>query len=125
MARTLHDEAIVIDGTCPLLRRREFVDWDKAGRVTACPPTVGRPTRAPETLRHLAGWHRMLRRRDDLRLVRRAADIEAAKREKRLGLIFHFQGADPVESDLDLVEAYAELGLRMVQLTYNVRNRVG
>jgi membrane dipeptidase len=57
--------------------------------------------------------------------VTAAADIETAKREHRLGLIFHFQGADPIENDLDLVEAYHALGVRMVQLTYNVRNRVG
>jgi membrane dipeptidase len=124
-AGELHRSSIVIDGTCPLLRRREFVDWYIAGGATACAPTVGGPTGALETLRNLAGWHGMLRQRPDLISIRQAADIDTAKRDARLGLVFHFQGADPIENDLDLVEAYAALGVRMVQLTYNVRNRVG
>jgi membrane dipeptidase len=124
-ALELHRSAIVIDGTCPLLRRREFVDWYIEGGVTACAPTVGGPTSALKTLRNLAGWHRMLRQRADLMLVRDAADFETAKRTRRFGLVFHFQGADPIENDLDLVEAYGAMGVRMVQLTYNVRNRVG
>lgn len=121
----LHAESIVIDGTCPLLRRREFVDWYIEGGVTACCPTVGSTAPAEETLRNLGAWHRFIASRKDLMHVGTAADIERAKAEKRLGLIFHFQGADPIENDLDLVEAYGALGLRMVQLTYNVRNRVG
>jgi len=126
MATTdLHTEAIVIDGTCPLLRRREFVDWYIEGGVTACCPTVGSTAPAEETLRNLGAWHRFIASRADLLRVDGAADIGRAKAERRLGLIFHFQGADPIENDLNLVEAYHALGVRMVQLTYNVRNRVG
>ena len=36
---------------------------------------------------------------DGLLLVRRAADIEEAKRSGRIGIIIHFQGADPIEDD--------------------------
>ena len=121
----IHATSIVIDGTCPLLRRREFVDWYIEGGVTACCPTVGSTAPAEETLRNLGAWHRFIGARADLMLVREAADIEAAKSRAKLGLIFHFQGADPIENDLNLVEAYHALGVRMIQLTYNVRNRVG
>ena len=121
----LHAAAIVIDGTCPLLRRREFVDWYIEGGATACCPTVGSTAPAAETLRNLGAWRRFIAAREDLMLVGAAADIGRAKAARRLGLIFHFQGADPIENDLNLVEAYRALGVRMVQLTYNVRNRVG
>jgi len=121
----IHTSSIVIDGTCPLLRRREFVDWYIEGGVTACCPTVGSTAPAEETLRNLGAWRRFIASRDDLRLVSAAADIESAKAGRKLGLVFHFQGTDPIENDLNLVEAYHALGVRMVQLTYNVRNRVG
>jgi membrane dipeptidase len=121
----LHRAAIVIDGTCPLLRRREFVDWYIEGGATACMPTVGSTANAGETLRNLGAWHRYIAARPDLMLVERPDDVMRAKQAGRLGLVFHFQGADPIENDLDLVEAYRALGVRMVQLTYNVRNRVG
>ena len=125
MDHDLHQSSIVIDGTCPLLRRREFVDWYIEGGVTACCPTVGSTAPAEETLRNLGAWHRFIAARNDLALVRDTGDIARAKNERKLGLIFHFQGADPIENDLDLVEAYHAIGVRMVQLTYNVRNRVG
>ncbi len=121
----LHKSSIVIDGTCPLLRRREFVDWYIEGGVTACCPTVGSTAPAEETLRNLGAWKRFIGSRADLLQVFTTSDIERAKTEGKLGLIFHFQGADPIEGDLNLVEAYQALGVRMVQLTYNVRNRVG
>jgi len=124
-AAALHRASIVIDAACPLLRRSEFVDWYIEGGVTACAPTVGSTAPAEETLRNLGAWHRLIGSRRDLLLVRKTDDIDRAKRESRLGLIFHFQGADPIEGDLNLVEAYRALGVRVVQLTYNVRNRVG
>ena len=124
-AATLHGDAIVIDGTCPLLRRKEFVDWYREGGVTACAPTVGSTGSAEETLRNLGSWQRLIAARPELLLVERAAQVREAKRDGRLGLVFHFQGADPIENDLDLVEAYRALGVRMVQLAYNIRNRVG
>ncbi|MCC6533149.1 MAG: dipeptidase [Burkholderiales bacterium] len=124
-AAQLHQASIVIDGTCPLLRRREFVDWYIEGGVTTCCPTVGSTAGAGETLRNLGAWKRFIGARADLTQVFVAADIERAKADRKLGLVFHFQGADPIENDLDLVEAYHALGVRMVQLTYNVRNRVG
>src|SRR4051812_39473194 len=112
----LHESSIVVDGTCPLLRRREFVDWYIEGGVTACCPTVGSTASAEETLRNLGAWKRFIASRSDLTQVFSADHVKRAKASGRLGLIFHFQGADPIENDLNLVEAYHGLGVRMVQL---------
>ncbi|WP_352610031.1 membrane dipeptidase [Mesorhizobium opportunistum] len=38
----------------------------------------------------------------------------------RWGSLFHFQGTGSFEVDLNLVEAFQTLGVRMVQLTYNI-----
>ncbi len=122
---SLYRDAIVIDATCPLLHEKRFVDLYRQGGVTALCPTVGATGGAGETFKALAGWLAFARERDDLLLVRRAADIDEAKRSGRLGIILHFQGADPVEDDLALLDGYHALGLRMLQLTYNVKNRVG
>jgi membrane dipeptidase len=124
-ASNLYRDAISIDACCPLLRTRPFVDWFLQGGITAAAPTVGGTDNAETTLRTLGGWHRFIREHGKLRHVLKAADIPAAKAAGELGLIFHFQGTDPIEDDLDLVEAYAVLGVRVVQLCYNVKNRVG
>jgi membrane dipeptidase len=57
--------------------------------------------------------------------VRTAADIAAAKRSGRTGLIYGFQDAVAFETGLDRLDALHRLGLRVVQPTYNRRNLLG
>jgi len=121
----LHGQSIVIDAVCPLLNAPQYIDWYRAGGVTALAPTVGSTGNTANTLRRLAPWVRLLRERADLALIRRADDIETVKRDGRLGVYFHLQGTDPIEDNLDLIDVYKSLGVGIIQLTYNVRNRVG
>ncbi len=121
----LHDDAVIIDGTCPLLRKPAFIDWFKDGGYTAVAPTVGLGCDAAGAIRELGGWHRLIGSRDDLLLVRNGSDIDRAKAEGRLGIIFHFQGTSPIENDLRCLDAYKALGVSMVMLTYNQKNLVG
>jgi membrane dipeptidase len=116
---------LVIDGACPLACDPAELRRYREGGVTVCMPTVGGREGAGETLATLARMHRALRSRDDLLLVRGPADVRAAQRTGRLGLLFHLQGGDPFERDVGLVEGFRALGVRMVQLCYNVRNRIG
>ena len=122
----VHREAIVIDATCPLANRMEFLeDWVRGG-ATAITPSVEASNGVEGAMRSIAGWHKRIEaHRDRFSQVMCAADIEAAKSQGRLGIIFHFQNTDPVDDDLDLLPVYARLGVRMVQLTYNRKNRVG
>jgi membrane dipeptidase len=125
-AQRVHHDAIVIDATCPLLNSHpHLVDWWIEGGVTAAAPTVGGFDGAGPTLRNLARWNRLIERDDRLTLIRSAADIEAAKRAGQFGIIYHFQGTAPIEDDLDLIPLYKQLGVGIVQLAYNVKNRVG
>jgi membrane dipeptidase len=124
VAATLHADSIVIDAVCPLGTDPAYIDWYREGGVTAYAPSVGGTENARTTLNMLARWHRLLGQREDLLLVRRARDIEAAKSSGRLGIYLHFQGTDPIEDDLDLLHVYKALGVGVIQLTYNVRNRV-
>lgn len=62
---------------------------------------------------------------DELRLVLKAADIEAAYGDGARGVIFDFQETMPFGTDLDRIDTFYNLGLRVVQLTYNLRNLVG
>jgi membrane dipeptidase len=78
------------------------------------------------TIRNIAYWNAQLAAHADvLLLVRTTADIAAAKRSQRLGLIFGFQDATPIAEDLERVATFGELGVRVFQLTYNRRNLVG
>ncbi|ETX07486.1 MAG: hypothetical protein ETSY2_10955 [Candidatus Entotheonella gemina] len=122
----LHRDAIVIDMTCPLARMTRYVDWWREGEATAIAPTItGMSGNARTGFSQIGGWHRYVRERDDALIVYRAADIERAHWEAKLGLILHCQGTALIEDDLDLIDAYYAAGLRVVQLCYNRKNLVG
>jgi membrane dipeptidase len=93
--------------------------------VTCVAPTVTTGENPGEAVKALGRWLRLLSTRPDLLHVRSASDIRQAEAHGKLGILFHFQGTAPFEADFDLVEAYQTLGLRMVMLTYNVKNLVG
>lgn len=60
----------------------------------------------------------------ELMLVRCAADIERVHRENKHGLIFDFQDTVAFGTDLSRIEIFYNLGLRVVQLSKNLRNLV-
>ena len=122
----LHDDAIIIDATCPLMESRDHIRWYLEGGMTAAAPTVEGRADADSALKAIAAWLQYIsERRDDLVLVKGTGDIASAKATGKLGIILHFQGADPLEGDLNLVNAFKQLGVGMIQLTYNVKNRLG
>src|SRR5579885_3691124 len=106
-AAKLHADSIVIDAVCPLVMDDpQYLDWYREGGVTVLAPTIASTESARETLNRLASWHRLLDERDDLMLVRQASDVERAKQIGRLGIYLHFQGTDPIEDNLDLINIY-------------------
>jgi membrane dipeptidase len=123
--RRLHADSLVIDGVCPLVEDPQYLDWYREGGVTVLSPTVASTESARATFSRIAAWHRLLMQRVDLQLVHKARDVELAKQSGRLGIYFHLQGADPIEDNLDFVLLYKALGVGVIQLTYNVKNRVG
>lgn len=51
--------------------------------------------------------------------VRIPADMERAKREGKLGLIFSFESADMFGGEVQRIELFRNLGVRVMQLSYN------
>lgn len=119
-----HENLLVIDALV------FFSDGDatplKEGNVAAVNLTVVEPLANIEaTIDATALWLRRVNAAgSQWRLVRQVADIEAAKQEGRVGLIMGWQNADPFGNNLDRVRLFHDLGLRVVQLTYNQANLV-
>jgi membrane dipeptidase len=63
--------------------------------------------------------------RDYLLKATSVADIDRARKENRLALMYYFQNSTPIEDDLDKIDFFYNLGIKSMQLTYNVRNLVG
>ncbi|QDH68867.1 dipeptidase [Marilutibacter alkalisoli] len=62
---------------------------------------------------------------DHLSLVRRHDDLVQARASRRLGVIFGFQGTEPLGEDVDRIPLFRDMGVRVIQLTHNRRNLVG
>jgi membrane dipeptidase len=62
---------------------------------------------------------------DALTLVETANDIPRAHRERKLGIIMRFQGAEPLGEDVERIATFRALGVRVIQLTHNRRNLLG
>lgn len=58
-------------------------------------------------------------------LVKSVDDILTAKKMNKLAISFMFQGTNPLAKDLNMVDAYYQLGVRSMILAYNVRNAIG
>ena len=79
-----------------------------------------------ETVRTIGRWEARLRSRPgDLTKVLTAADILRARRERKIGIIYGFQNAAMLGDDADRVAIFDDLGVRVIQLTYNIANALG
>ncbi len=79
--------------------------------------------RSKDTLKQ---WITRIEAHPDIFLhVQKGADLERARDEHRLGIIFTFQGTEPLGEDAERIPVFKEMGLRLMQLTHNRRNLVG
>ena len=79
-----------------------------------------------ETLRNIAFWEEQIAAHPDaLMKVVRGSDLDAAKKSGRLGLIYGFQDGTPLGESLDRLDLFYDLGVRIIQFTYNLRNLFG
>jgi membrane dipeptidase len=62
---------------------------------------------------------------DDLMKIFTAADIRRAKDEGKIGLIYGFQNGAMMGDKPERVDTFANLGVRVFQLTYNPANQLG
>ncbi len=61
----------------------------------------------------------------DVLKVYTAADILRARSEGRIGIIYGFQNGAMLSSNAARVDLFADLGVRVIQLTYNPANTLG
>lgn len=122
----LHDQLIVIDGlNVSNFGRSVFEDMRKGG-VTAANCTSCVWENFAETMRNFARWKAWFRDNADLiTQVYTTQDIARAKREGKTGIILGWQNSSGIEDRIEYLPLFHELGLRIVQLTYNTQNWVG
>lgn len=117
---------LIIDALqIPTPERRWFAEW-KAGGVACVHATMAIWENARETMSYLAKYRRVLAENADLvELATSAADIERIAADGRTAVVFGFQNTAPIEHDIELFGAFRDLGVCIMQLTYNLQNYIG
>jgi membrane dipeptidase len=137
-ARRLYDEALVVDTTAPGppvmgLAHTTFsgdarADVYRDAGVTLAGFTVGldHTNSIEATVKLIAANRRFfLSRPERYVLIDRAEDVRRAKRDKKMGVCFGFQGCNGLLGDLNMVELYRRLGVTHMLLAYNDKNLAG
>jgi membrane dipeptidase len=77
-----------------------------------------------ESMRKMGSMFAIIRREPDMDVAYRTEDVRRAKREGKQAVMVQLE-PQTVGFDLDLVDVAYGLGVRMMLLTFNVRNHVG
>lgn len=126
-ATELHAAATVVDGSTVIELSEAHLDRIRRGGVTAVNHTVTRPYADTVTgLREVNRCRRWIdAHADRVLLVDTVADIHRAKAEGREAVILGPQDTEMIGVDLDLLGTFYDLGVRILQLTYQRQNLLG
>jgi microsomal dipeptidase-like Zn-dependent dipeptidase len=104
--------------------RERFLEWH-AGGVGCIHATLAIWEDARDTLRVIGKWNRLFDEHADLVAPARTADeIREVAASGRTAIVFGFQNTSPFEDNIEFVEVFHQLGVRIAQLTYNTQNHI-
>jgi membrane dipeptidase len=117
------------DSLIPQLTPRVLAEAHASG-LTAVNVTLGYVSGDGDpfeaSVRDIAATDALVRRHaGDVLKVFTAADIRRARDEGRIGLVYGFQNGAMLGDDVDRVDVFSDLGVRVFQLTYNPANQLG
>ena len=128
-SRNIVNSAIICDCTFPYHNNPEKeIRLHKDAGFTYVSITVSTDNSASPslTIQRIAKERRFYGlRNNEFIIVDTVDDILQAKKENKLAIGFHFQGTEPIASDLSLVHLYYKLGVRWMLIAYNFQNNSG
>lgn len=124
---------VVRASSSPIIDGCQYCNWSRAvfeemraGKVDAVLVTIGYHEDFRETVERAIDWNRRFEQNRDLILrARSAADIDTARASGRTAILFGLQNCSAIEDDIGLVEVLSDLGIRVMQLTYNNQSLLG
>ena len=130
-ALAIHEDAVIFDGAISMLgfEKEEQVEIQAFldGRVAGGNATLSSSeTDFMMAIDNFAKLKRLIARNPDtLALITTVDDLLACKRDRKFGMVIHFQNTTPILDRLDYLRTFYDLGLRVLQLTYNTQTFVG
>ena len=111
--------------------KTDYWEWWERSGVNVIHTTIGdvegvSSERAYKSaIKEIAGWTRRFDYFDELVKVTDGDDIVKSWKEDKKGVILGFQNSHHLGKNLCRVEEFYNFGVRIIQLTYNLRNNVG
>ncbi|MGU3495881.1 dipeptidase [Xanthobacteraceae bacterium A53D] len=122
----LHASSIVIDGLVVSRWSPEVFQAMQRGGLTAVNCTCSVWEGQRDTMLNIAQWNRYFEQYSDLLMpIRKASDIRKAKEAGKVGIILGWQNTAGIEDRIDFLRLFKDIGVRIIQLTYNTQNLVG
>ncbi len=91
--------------------------------VSTMPPPMGLDHALPEAMKLTATLFRVEREsQGKVKIVRTAAELQNCLDNGIFAMILHFEGAEPIDTDLDALEVFYQAGLRSLGLTWSRKN---
>jgi len=121
-----YNNAVLIDGlVISKFSRAVFEDMKKGGITAAnCTCCVWHDFNA--TMSNIATWKHWFKEYDDIiTQVYTSSDIIHAQNEGKVGIILGWQNTSGIGDDLNNLILFKDLGVKIMQLTYNSQNLVG
>lgn len=117
---------LIVDGlSMPVPERRWFAEYHEA-KLAAVNTTLCVWESSQEALALIAKWRLILEQNKDIvAQATSVAEIEQVAASGRTALVFGFQNTSPVDHNLDLFGSFRDLGVCIMQLTYNLQNYIG
>lgn len=121
-----HKDLIIVDGLIiSNWNRKVFEDMHKGG-ITAANCTCGVWEGVNDSLVNVAKWKTWFRENNDLIVqIYKIEDILDAKKTNRVGIILGWQNTSGIENHINLIPVFKELGIGVMQITYNTQNLSG
>ena len=108
-----------------------LLDEIRASGLRGCVVTVGNPALQgadafDDMRKEIAEYDQLIAARPArLSKAVNAADIDRAAAQQTIGLVYYTQNATPLKDKVERLRTLYDLGVRIVQLTYNTRNLLG
>lgn len=117
---------LIVDGLEINHWSREVIEEVRSGGVNVVHATIATWEDTSQTLTRIGNFRHLCRHNADLiRIVGSVDEIDRAVDDGVLAVVIGFQNSSMLGDDVELAGIFADIGVRVVQLTYNIANHLG
>ena len=117
---------MIIDGLQINDWSRDVIEEVRSGGVDVVHATVGVWEDMAGAMTRIGAFRHLCRHNADLiRITRSVEEIHEAKADDVLAVVLGFQNSSMLGDDPEMARIFAALGIRVIQITYNIANHLG